>query len=547
MDMFLTREELKQHEEEKHSGKEEAKEEPSKAKRSRSSSPSDEAPKKKVKMGPASKVMRDRSSSSEITSSKKKESITPNNGVGVAKIIDRLASTESDCGSHKSGRSDRDRKDHKKHKHKDREREREREKDRHEDTHKKKHKERDKSRDRKNGDKEREKSKMLEKNGSSSKSKVKHVDMFGERNSFDEDEAYRRAKERAEAEWQIKTDLSKSKSAKPFKKSDLDDFIDDDDHPKKKCRDEPRIDDDFKKKIREEARAEEKKSSGVSGGFASQGTVKAHENDGGPECFKCGQVCKDNSNLKNHILSHYYQVFYDVLPDSKPYPCPICESTSRDRITLVRHYAFTHKKFFEMTDVTPEHLGGARIGSKGVAPPRAKPQKKAVTEDRPINRYDSDSDDNSGKKTLSNMSVEEKIKNMNSKFFRINDGSSTNQSEDDRNKDHKKHKKHKHKHKDHKEHKHHKEKKHKKEKHRDHDKEREGSSTKNPLSSLMKDMSPVSDTLETRTSKDRENDVSPRYKSPDRDVHEDHVAAVTGAGGEDNAEESDEDLLGDLD
>ena len=87
---------------------------------------------------------------------------------------------------------------------------------------------------------------MLEKNGSSSKSKVKHVDMFGERNSFDEDEAYRRAKERAEAEWQIKTDLSKSKSAKPFKKSDLDDFIDDDDHPKKKCRDEPRIDDDFK-------------------------------------------------------------------------------------------------------------------------------------------------------------------------------------------------------------------------------------------------------------------------------------------------------------
>ena len=117
MDMFLTRDELKQHEEEKHSGKEEAKEEPSKAKRSRSSSPSDEAPKKKVKMGPASKVRRDRSSSSEISSSKKKESISPNNGVGVAKIIDRLASTESDCGSHKSERSDRDRKDHKKHKH----------------------------------------------------------------------------------------------------------------------------------------------------------------------------------------------------------------------------------------------------------------------------------------------------------------------------------------------------------------------------------------------------------------------------------------------
>merc|ERR1711997_552289 len=143
-------------------------------------------------------------------------------------------------------------------------------------------------------------------------------------------------------------------------KSDLNDFIDDDDMPKKKYRDEPRIDDEFKKKIREEARFEDKpkKSSGLSTGFASQGTVKAHENDGGPECFKCGQVCKDNSNLKNHVLSHYYQVFYDVLPDSKPYPCPLCESTSRDRITLVRHYAFTHKKFFEMTDVTPEHIAG---------------------------------------------------------------------------------------------------------------------------------------------------------------------------------------------
>merc|ERR1712110_544338 len=134
----------------------------------------------------------------------------------------------------------------------------------------------------------------------------------------------------------------------------------------------------------------------ISGDFASEGTLEAHENDGGSECFKCGQVfncgqvCKDNFNLRNHILSHYYQVFFQVLPDSKPYPCPICDSHKRDRITLARHYAFVHKKIFEMTDVTPEHLGGARIGSKGVAQPRAKPQKK---EEKPISRYDSDSDD----------------------------------------------------------------------------------------------------------------------------------------------------------
>ena len=109
---------------------------------------------------------------------------------------------------------------------------------------------------------------------------------------------------------------------------------------------------------------------------ASQGSGKAHENDRGPVCFKCDQVCKDNYNLRNHILSHYYQVFYKVLPDSKPYPCPKCDRHSRDRITLVRHFAFAHKKLFEMTDVTQEHLGGARIKSKSVAPSRAKPQKK---------------------------------------------------------------------------------------------------------------------------------------------------------------------------
>ena len=69
-------------------------------------------------------------------------------------------------------------------------------------------------------------------------------------------------------------------------------------------------------------------------------------------------ICKNNHNLKNHVLSHYYQVFYQVLPDFKPYPCPDCDSTSRDRITLVRHYAFTHKKIFDMTEVTPDLIAG---------------------------------------------------------------------------------------------------------------------------------------------------------------------------------------------
>ena len=42
----------------------------------------------------------------------------------------------------------------------------------------------------------------------------------------------------------------------------------------------------------------------------------------GPPCFKCDVVCKDMSHLKNHILSHFYDQFYAILPGSKPYQCP---------------------------------------------------------------------------------------------------------------------------------------------------------------------------------------------------------------------------------
>ena len=87
------------------------------------------------------------------------------------------------------------------------------------------------------------------------------------------------------------------------------------------------------------------------------GRVRAHDNTSGPKCFKCGEICKNLGNLKNHVLSHYYQVFYDEIPDSKPYKCPLCKDHhSMDRITLIRHFAFYHKKLFVMTDVTPEDI-----------------------------------------------------------------------------------------------------------------------------------------------------------------------------------------------
>jgi len=86
------------------------------------------------------------------------------------------------------------------------------------------------------------------------------------------------------------------------------------------------------------------------------GSIQKHDNENGPQCFKCGQICKDNSNLRNHILSHYYRIFDPLLPKSKPFPCPVCEKPSRDKITMIRHFAFTHQKLFELTEVTPADL-----------------------------------------------------------------------------------------------------------------------------------------------------------------------------------------------
>ena len=383
----------------------------------------------------------------------------------------------------------------------------------------------------------------------------------------DDDEELNRLKaEKAKEEWKKKSDLSKGKDINPSKpRKEMDDFIEDE-IPKKKFKDEPvrkkSLDDD-----------EKIKKSGNTLGFAAQGTVKAHDNEGGPECFKCGQVCKDNSNLKNHVLSHYYQVFYDVLPDSKPYPCPICGNTSRDRITLVRHYAFSHKMFFEMTDVTPEHIAGSKIGSQGA---RVQKKKKKTEDsdlvirggeagaiDRAVARVKKPSNYDKIKSSLDKLKdsdseeedVEDKIKKMNSKFLKVNDGSSAANGDDERSKEHKKHKKHKeHKHKKDKKHK--KEKKHKKDKHHDREKEKESSSG-NPLSSLIKDMSPISSDSERSQSKppnheDRNGGFhhrprtppgSPpsRTNSPDRDVHENREG-----GDDDNAEDESDDELGDL-
>ncbi len=105
-------------------------------------------------------------------------------------------------------------------------------------------------------------------------------------------------------------------------------------------------------------KTEEKRriSSGTDDFLASDSEEKVErKEENNLKCFKCDKACNSAPNLRNHILSHYYKVFFAVLPARKPFSCPDCNYTrARDRITLVRHYAFYHEKLFVMTAVTPE-------------------------------------------------------------------------------------------------------------------------------------------------------------------------------------------------
>ena len=74
------------------------------------------------------------------------------------------------------------------------------------------------------------------------------------------------------------------------------------------------------------------------------------------QCSTCGKINSGAGMFKNHLLSHHYDKFAN-LPNGAPYNCPVCPASDiRDRITLIRHYAFTHKKLSEVTGITEEKL-----------------------------------------------------------------------------------------------------------------------------------------------------------------------------------------------
>jgi len=74
------------------------------------------------------------------------------------------------------------------------------------------------------------------------------------------------------------------------------------------------------------------------------------------QCPTCGVFKEKLPNFRNHILTHYTEVFNPILPSSPPYICPECQALSRDKITLMRHLAFAHKKMFTLTDITEDNF-----------------------------------------------------------------------------------------------------------------------------------------------------------------------------------------------
>lgn len=82
----------------------------------------------------------------------------------------------------------------------------------------------------------------------------------------------------------------------------------------------------------------------------------------GPRCPRCPQVCRDNLALEIHVVSHYHDLIFQGVPDSAPFICPGCKKEHKDRMTLVRHWAFAHRTIYSLTDLTQEDMINSQRG-----------------------------------------------------------------------------------------------------------------------------------------------------------------------------------------
>ena len=120
-------------------------------------------------------------------------------------------------------------------------------------------------------------------------------------------------------------------------------------------------------------------------------------------CKFCDQIEEKRGNMKNHTLNHFKEKLYSIIrPVSlvAPFPCPICEDGKehRDKITFLRHYAFSHKKIYEFC--SDEDLVGVEMDEADIQAYQA--ERATEAQKRP----GSDSNEVQKKKTKKNVKEE---------------------------------------------------------------------------------------------------------------------------------------------
>ena len=81
------------------------------------------------------------------------------------------------------------------------------------------------------------------------------------------------------------------------------------------------------------------------------------------KCVLCPTVRNTRQKMREHVLNHYKPQLFLSLPRRKPFRCPECNSKNRDKITLLRHYAFTHKNIYKFSN--DKELLGILVSEEG--------------------------------------------------------------------------------------------------------------------------------------------------------------------------------------
>ena len=119
---------------------------------------------------------------------------------------------------------------------------------------------------------------------------------------------------------------------------------------------------------------------------------KCEEQDYVWKCAFCDESSKNRKNLTLHTVSHFNSQLMARLPTEPPYTCPTCQTTQRDQITLVRHYALGHRAIFEFC--AKDDLGGHRTLKEKVNNSKSN-KSQSYTENEGKSQPSSSNDDSS--------------------------------------------------------------------------------------------------------------------------------------------------------